>query len=215
MNPQTPTPTPVLVIGTLGELSQGFSPAYLGRLVRLVQSHRPELLLAEIPLESFEQGDPAMPPEYSQGLLPLGRSSDTVVVPVGTPPTQALFTPRGGALLGLRRSLVRGINGLLVRLQGHSPAWMNGRAYGMVCDRLCHLTELLCGGSARREWAAQNSRLLTRVLSAIRRDPGRRVVVTLDCRRRHSLLRALRKQPELRLVTAFAADGGPDTRRHP
>ena len=209
MTPQTQTvQTPVVVLGTLGELEQGFSPAYLERLVRLVQLHQPELLLLEIPLESFEGGDPALPPEYRQGLIPLGQLSDTVVVPVGAPPTQALLTPRSGAFLGLRRGLVRGINGLLVGLQRHSPAWMNGMAYGMACDSLCRLTELLCGSAARQEWAEQNSRLLERILEAIRRDPGRRVVVTLDCRRRHSLLRALRRRPELRL-TSFASGRDP------
>lgn len=209
MTPQTQTiQTPVVVLGTLGELEQGFSPAYLERLVRLVQLHQPELLLVEIPLESFEGGDSALPLEYRQGLIPLGQLSDTVLVPVGAPPTQTLLTPRGGAFLGLRRSLVRGINGLLVSLQQHSPTWMNGMAYGMVCHSLCRLNELLCGSAARQEWAEQNSRLLGRILSAIRRDPGRRVVVTLDCRRRHSLLRALRRQPELRLAS-FAARRDP------
>ncbi|MCL6526338.1 MAG: hypothetical protein K6T57_05575 [Thermaceae bacterium] len=209
MTPQTQTiQTPVVVLGTLGELEQGFSPVYLERLVQLVQQQQPELLLVEIPLEAFEQGDSALSPEYRQGLIPLGQLSDMVVVPVGAPPTQTLLTPRDGAFWSLRRSLIRGINGLLVRLQQHSPTWMNGMVYGMVCDNLCRLTELLCGSAARQEWAEQNSRLLSRILSAIQRDPGRRVVVTLDCRRRHSLLRALRKQPELRLAS-FAAGRGP------
>ncbi len=197
------TRTPVVVLGTLGELEQGFSPAYAERLVRLVQQQQPELLLAEIPLESFEHGGTALPLEYRQGLIPLGQLSDTVVVPVGARPTQTLLIPKGRVFLGLRRSLVRGINGLLVGLQRHSPTWMNGLVYGIVCDNLCHLTEALCGATARREWAEQNSRLLSGILSAIRQDPGRRVVVTLDCRRRHALLRALRRQPELRVVSSL------------
>ncbi|MDX2004165.1 MAG: hypothetical protein SFU83_02720 [Meiothermus sp.] len=208
MNPQSPNKTPVVVIGTLGELEQGFNPVYLERLVRLVQLQQPELLLVEIPMESFEHDDPALPPEYRQGLVRLGQLSDAVVVPVGAPPTQALLTPKGGAFWGLRRSLVRGTNGLLVSLQQHSPRWMNGMAYGMVCDSLCRLTELLCGSAARREWAEQNNRLLERILGAIQRDPGRRVVVTVDCRRRHSLLRALGRQPALRLAS-FASGRDP------
>ncbi|MDX2004168.1 MAG: hypothetical protein SFU83_02735 [Meiothermus sp.] len=61
MKPQPSTLTPVRVIGTLGELGQGFSPAYLGRLGRPVQLHRPELL-AEIPLQFF-----ALEPSTRQG----------------------------------------------------------------------------------------------------------------------------------------------------
>jgi len=193
--------TSVVVIGTLGELQEGFSPAYSAQLSNIVQELKPELLVAEIPREDFEQHSfTRLPLEYQQGLLPLAQFSDTVIVPVGAPPTGSLLTPKGGFLLGLRGVLVKGLNGLLVWLQGQSPKRMNGLFYGLACERICHTTQVLCGPAARKDWQAQNRRLLDNLLVAIRQDPGRRVVVTLDCRRRHQLLRMLAKVPEVQLL---------------
>ena len=92
------------------------------------------------------------------------------------------------------------LNGLLVWFQGQSPTRMNGPLYGLACEGICHTTQMLCGPAAQRDWQTQNQHLLDNVLAAIRQDPGRRVVVTLDCRRRHQLSRMLARVPEVQLL---------------
>ena len=101
MSPHDPNKTTVVVIGTLGELEKGFSSLYAAQLSNIVQELKPELLVAEIPRTDFEQSGSAwLPLEYQQGLLPLARFSNTVIVPVGTRHAGSLLTPKGGFLLG-------------------------------------------------------------------------------------------------------------------
>jgi len=59
---------------------------------------------------------------------------------------------------------------------------------------------LLADGEARRAWEAKNQELLEGILWILRRDPGRRVLVALDCRRKHWLRRRLRSVPEVTVV---------------
>lgn len=214
MNSQNLNKTPVVVIGTLGELEQGFSSKYAQQLFNIVQELKPELLIAEIPRTNFERASARLPLEYQQVLLPLAQFSDTVVVPVGSPPAGSLLTPRGGLLLSLRRLLVDGLNDLLIGLQGQSPQRINSPLYGLACGYICHGIGMLCGPTALKDWQAQNQQLLENVLAAIQQDPGRRIVVTLDCRRKHQLLGMLARVPEVQLLDYRSAlrqskSGGP------
>ncbi len=45
-----------------------------------------------------------------------------------------------------------------------------------------------------------NEVILNNILAAVQRDPGRRVLVTVDCRRRHRLEKQLRRAPGIDLV---------------
>ena len=191
------------MLGTLGEAhaeSAGYDMQTLERLVREIE---PDLLCAEIRPEDWEAGDPeGATPEYRDVLLPLSRRTDIVVVPVAGARNPGLITPRSGRLLGLRSLAVRMLNAHLrwMRRSARSPEQINSGWWGALCDRTCSMTASLCGRETRREWDEANRAILEKVLAAIRRDPGRRVLVTLDCRRRHRLERDLRRAPEVELV---------------
>lgn len=82
----------------------------------------------------------------------------------------------------------------------NSPRVINSGFIGQLCDWNCVLTAWVCGRQVQRDWEQANQALLNNVVNAVRRDPGRRILVTVDCRRRHRLERELRKQLEMELV---------------
>lgn len=191
------------VLGTLGELHLEPIGYDLATLRRIVSEARPDLLCAEIHPDVWTANDlEGMPPEYREALVPLSRRTDIVVVPVAGSRTQDLVVPKGGRFLALRRMLVAILDAHLRWMQRGTRGVraLNSGAWGAVCDVLCGLTARLCGRDVRREWDAANRALLENVLVAIRRDPGCRVLVTVDCRRRHRLERELRHEPEVDVV---------------
>lgn len=193
----------VAVLGTLGEMHLQGSGFDLDTLGRIVADIRPDLLCAEIRPDDWATRDfDGLPPEYRDTLLPLSRRTDMVLVPVAGARSMELIKPRGGRFLAVRSTLVRILNAHLRWMQsgGRGVRKLNSGAWGAVCDRLCSLTARLCGREARRAWDAANRALHENVLVAIRRDPGRRVLVTVDCRRRHRLEQNLRADPHVELV---------------
>ena len=77
---------------------------------------------------------------------------------------------------------------------------MNSDVFDAICDALCAFHLRLSGPEVRRAWEETNRGMLTNILAAIRRDPGRRVLVTVDCRRRRWLANRLRQAPGVELV---------------
>ena len=49
-------------------------------------------------------------------------------------------------------------------------------------------------------WDVANQQVVDNILTAARRDPGTRILVTVDCRRRHRLQQQLSKISEIELV---------------
>lgn len=194
----------VAVLGTLGEAHAESDGYGLDALERVVREIEPDLLCTEIRPEDWAAGAlEEVEPEYRDVLVPLSRRTDIVIVPVAGSRNPGLIAPRSGPLLALRSLAVRILNAHLRWMQrtARGPEQINSGWWGAVCDRLCSLTATLCGPDARREWDAANRAILEKVLDAVRRDPGRRVLVTLDCRRRHRLERDLRRVPEVDLVS--------------
>lgn len=193
----------VSVLGTIGELHLepvGFDLAVLTRIVR---EARPDLLCAEIhPYDWATHERDRLPPEYRDALLPLSRRTDIVVVPVSGYGRMDLAQPRKGPFLAMRTFLVRLLNAHLRWMQSgkRGVKALNSGTWGTVCDRLCSLTARLCGRDVLDAWDEANRTLFENVLEAIRRDPGRRVLVTVDCRRRHRLERELRRVTEVDLL---------------
>ena len=193
----------VAVLGTLGELHTepiGYDLDTLSRIVREIQ---PDLLCAEIHPDDWAAQDlDGMPPEYRETLVPLSRRTGIVIVPVAGSRDRGLMTPGGGQFLALRTFLVGILNAHLRWMQSgdRGLAAINSGAWGAVCDGLCCLTANLCGSDVRREWDAANRAIFENVLAAVRRDAGCRVLVTVDCRRRHRLERELRRVREVGLV---------------
>ncbi len=195
--------TRVAVLGTLGHLHETAVAYDLATLRRLVREIEPDLLCAEIRARDWASHDLRRAgPEYTRTLLPLSRRTDIVVVPVGAPGEPELVVPRGSRLLRLRKLLVRFLNWHLGALQrmASSPRAINSGPWGTVCDGLCTMTAWICGREALEAWDSANRAILENVLAAVRRDPGRRVLVTVDCRRRHRLERSLREVDTVEVV---------------
>ncbi len=193
----------VAVLGTLSEQHRQSTAYDLQVLARLVSQLQPDLLCAEVRPDHWETGDlTEMSVEYREALVPLCKRNDIVLVPVAGVEVGAFVVPRGGRWCGLRVALAGWLDWqlrLMQRVAGR-PEAINSGAFGRVCGWMCELIARVCGPEARRTWAAANDQMVQNVLTAVRRDPGRRVLVTVDCRRRHLLERRLRACDEIEVV---------------
>ncbi len=193
--------TRIAVLGTLGDLHRESVTYNVRELSRLVEELEPDLLLAEIPRDHWENGEfDQLPLEYREGLIPLAQVTDMVVVPVGAPPAEVLVVPQNGRLLELRYSLVDLHNRLLAWLQLALAQHINSPVFGFACRIICGVIAFLCGKKARRAWAAQNALVINNVLAAVAWDPAQTVVVTVDCRRRHLLIAQLHRMRGIKVV---------------
>jgi len=193
----------VAVLGTLSDLHRESIAYDLKVLARLVRRVQPDLLCAEIGRDPWETRDLArMPVEYREALVPVCKRSDIVLVPVAGAEANPSIVLRGGRWWSLRSALVGLLNWHLRLMQrlASTPEAINSGTFGAMCSWMCGLIAWAGGPEARRAWAATNDRLLQNILAAVRRDPGRRVLVTVDCRRRHLLDRQLRTFPEIEVV---------------
>lgn len=193
----------VAVIGTLAELHSEPIAYDLRTLTRLVKELQPDLLCAEIHPEAWQAGDLSrLPPEYREALVPLSRRTNIIIVPVSSAQEQDLLRPRGGPFLAARRAVVALLNGQLRLMQrlANGPRAINSGLFGLLCDAMCSATAWVCGPQTQQVWDETNRALQENVAEAVRRDPGRRVLVTVNCRRSRRLEQGLRRIPEVRLV---------------
>jgi hypothetical protein len=198
--------TPIAVLGTLAELHREPIRYNLACLTRLVEELNPDLLCAELRRDAWEGGDWAtLPVEYREALIPLAARTNIVIVPIQGPAGCGLGAPQTGPVLGLRRSVARWLDDLLRWLQRRAdgPYAINSGAFGHLCHAICLLEAWNGGVAVRRAWQAANRALLENILAAVRRDPGVRVLVSVDCRRRHQLAASLRHLDEVELVDVW------------
>lgn len=199
----TATRSRVAILGTLAELHLEPIQYNLKVLRRLVKDIQPDLLCAEIHPDDWQVGElTSLPPEYREALVPLSRRTDIIIVPVSGSRERELFVPRGERLAVLRSLIVRLLNGQLRLMQrlANGPGAINSGFFGWMCDDVCRFTAWVCGQQAQQAWEQANQAIVNNILNAIQRDPGQRVLVTVDCRRRHQLDQALRRLPEVELV---------------
>ncbi|GMR11795.1 MAG: hypothetical protein BMS9Abin28_2639 [Anaerolineae bacterium] len=196
----------VAILGTLAELHREPIRYDLKTLSQLVRDLKPDLLCAEIHPEDWRAGDSEkLSAEYREALVPLSRRTDIVIIPVSNSQGSFSFVPQEGPLLGLRSLLVRMLTWELRLMQrlANGPRALNSGFFGFMCDLNCALTAKVCGAETQATWDATNGGLVVNIQAAIRRDPGRRVLVTVDCRRRHRLVHDLSRSPELDIVDYF------------
>ncbi len=197
-------PTHLSLLGTLGSLHTEPLRYDLACLRSLVERLEPDLLGIEADPEAWERGElGGAPPEVRESLVPAARRTDTVIVPLGGPSSLELAPPTHGDLAHFRAGLLRGTNRLLTGLQRtlDSPEGVNSALFGHVCGFLCSVEAAAASEEGRRAWEAANQRILERLLWAVRRDPGRRVLVAVQCRRVHWLEARLRAvETEIALV---------------
>jgi hypothetical protein len=162
------------ILGTAGSW-HALLPCYpLRRLGELVRAFAPDLLCAEINRDDWEARRlEAVPLEYRECLLPLCRQLGVIVVPVG----DRWAVPASPLRLAL--------------LLGAGPRWMCRPA--MV--------------RWQRAWARLfrgaepvNADLVARILEAVRRDPGRRVLVVVRVERCYAVLEGLGRESEVEVV---------------
>lgn len=192
--------TRLALLGTLGHLHTEPLHYDLACLRKLVEALEPDLLGVEMGPDAWERGNfSGAPVEVREGLVPAARRTDTVIVPLGSPSPGELAPPEGGGLAWLRTNLMRGTDRLLTGLQRivDGPEGVNSSLFGHACGFICSLEETVASDIGRRAWEATNERILERLLWAVRRDPGRRVLVAVQCRRIHWLEPPLRRQTDL------------------
>jgi hypothetical protein len=168
-----PERTPVGVLGTVGAWHR-WAPGYsLHHLEALVRCFAPDLLCAEINRADWEASRSAtFPPEYRDRLVPLCQELGVIVVPVGDR-WRGLPSP-------LR---------LALPLRAGS-GWVNSA----TADRWHRAWARLYPGSRQA-----NRELVARILEAVHRDPGRRVLVTVRVERRYAVVDGLRQADEVTL----------------
>ena len=192
--------TRLAVLGTLSDLHYQPITFDLNCLRALVADLAPDLLCAEITREAWEGGNLSTAAlEVREALAPVVAATDIVLVPVlPTLKQYADFTPA----TGWHRDLVRTFDRLLQwgQREADRPEAVNGALFGAFCHTLCALTELMWTAEDRAAWEAQNRALAENIVQTVRRDIGRRVLVAVQCQRKHWLDARLRRQADVELV---------------
>ncbi len=185
------------VLGTLSELHRQPIAYDLACLRRLVTEAAPDILCAEITREAWEAGDPSQTPvEVREALAPVEAATDIVLVPVAPTPRQyADFAPEAG----WRRQVVKVFDHLLQwgQRRANRPETINGLLFGAFCHTVCWLIERTWTMDERLAWEAQNQAIGDNILQAVRRDPGRRVLVAVQCQRLHRLVPLLHAHADM------------------
>ncbi|MBI4319629.1 MAG: hypothetical protein HY675_14160 [Chloroflexi bacterium] len=197
----------IALLGTLRELHTVLPEYDLPRLEELVAAKKPDLLCVEVDRVAWETDDLGGSPIESRDVLAgLARSSEITLVPIGgggrSWSDSGVDLPRHGILATFRRRLSAWLDTMtvdLMKLAGR-PEAVNSPLVEHLCGILCDLQVMLANGEARRAWTARNQELLDSVVWIVRRDPGRRILVALDCRRKHWLRSKLRSVPDVKLA---------------
>ena len=195
--------TRVAVLGTLADLHREPIRYNLACLTDLVEELNPDLLFAELQREAWEAGDVSDAPiEYREALIPLAARTNIVIVPIqGAAGCESVMAHNEG-IARPRRAILRWLDGLLrwFQLRADGPRAIHSGSFGHLCHTICLLEAWVGGPATRQAWDAANRALLENVLTAVRRDPGVRVLITVDCRRWHLLAERLRHVGEVELV---------------
>ncbi len=184
--------TRLAALGTLSDLHRQPIAFDLACLRSLVARLAPDLLCAEVTTAAWEGRDLTTAAlVVREGLVPVVRATNVVLIPVVSDPRE--FDDFGVAG-GWRKRGVRTLRRLLQwggRRASRVEA-INGAWFGQFCHALCWVTEQLWSPAERVRWEAQTQSLADNVLRAVRRDPGRRVLVVVQCQRLHRLVPLLK-----------------------
>lgn len=181
-------PTRIAILGTMSDLHRQPIAYDLNCLKKIVAEAAPDLLCAEITVEDWEHTDFARASvEVREALAPVIASTDIVLIPVA--PSRHRydsFAPESG----WRRSWTAAFDRLLRwgQRRAGSARNVNGPWFGAFCHTVCWLTERLWNSRDRAGWEEQNRELVANVVRALERDPGRRVLLAVQCQRLHHLI---------------------------
>ncbi len=172
----------------------------LAALAAIVEQVAPDLLCVELPRLDWESGNLAQSPvEVRHSLLPLAELSAVVVVPVA-PDSREFndFAPQAGWRAGLSHRLDKALS--QAQRAASSAEAVHGWLFEGVCHTLCLVNAMSWDAEARQAWEEQNQAIADNILQAARHDPGRRILVAVQCQRIHWLQPRLRRQPDFELV---------------
>ncbi len=192
--------TRLALLSTLAETHTQSIQYNLDALANLVETLNPDLLCVELPRPSWEAHDLTRASvEVRESLLPAAALTDVVILPVAPDTRQYVdFTPKQG----WRGRFAQAMGRALIRAQraANNVDAIHAMLYQNVCHTLCLTSEMFWTAEARREWHTQNEKLLKNILQAVQQDPGRRVLVALQCQCIHWLEPKLKEHPAITLV---------------
>ena len=195
--------TRLAILGTMSDLHSQPIGYDLECLRKVVADLAPDLLCAEITMESWEREDLSTASlEIRAALAPIIASTEIVLIPIApTPERYTDFAPESG----WRRRLVRSFDRILRwgQVQADDVQTVNGPWFGAFCHTLCWLTETLWTPKARTAWERQNQELVENIVRAVQRDSGRRVLVAVQCQRLHRLIPLLHAHDDLFTIMAY------------
>ncbi len=197
------TRTHLAILGTVADLHCQAIPYDLTCLRQVVIDRSPDLLYAEITRETWEQGDLSSAMlEIREALAPVEAATDIVLVPVA--PSQRRFD-EFAPVTGWRRYVVRSLRRILRwgQRKAGTPEAINGFWFGAFCHSICALSELTWSPQERAIWDEQNREMVENIIQAVRRDPGRRVLVVVQCQRVHRLTPLLRRYDDDIQIVSF------------
>ena len=191
----------VAVLGVLADLHGEAVQCDLKPLRQLILEIQPDLICAEIQWIDWLSGNLAAAPRaIRETIIPLCRRTDMVIIPVGGPALKEYGISPADHFL--KAQVIRALNGLhrISWAVINHPAAINSAAYSLCCNLTCAAELNLCGQTAKKVWQEANDTIYKNILEALIRDPGRRVLVTIDCRRRQWLMKQLARTPQVDLV---------------
>ncbi len=193
--------TRLALLSTLAETHTEAIQYNLKALAKVVEYLNPDILCVELPRQRWEDHDLSRASiEVRESLLPIADLTDVVVLPMMSPDTRQFsdFTPKSGWRGWCSDTLSRA----LVRAQraANDIDAIHAKTYQNMCHTLCMTSEMFWTAKARGEWHEQNCTMLENILRAVRHDPGRRVLVALQCQRVHWLEPKLKKISDIDLV---------------
>jgi hypothetical protein len=193
---ENPPKTRLAILRTMGSLHAEPLGYDLDSLRAIILHVGPDLLCADITREDWENNTLSNTTlEVREALAPVIKMSDTVLVPVAPTPEQFsdYQAPPGW------RHVLSGWFGRLLQWGqrvANRPEAIHGLAFEVFCHTICVLTETTWTSTDRAAYGGRYEALAKNILQAIRRDPGRRVLVVIQCQWHHTLEPVLKRQAE-------------------
>jgi hypothetical protein len=194
------TKTRLALLSTLSEMHTQSIRYNLAALTGIVNQVSPDFLCVELSRRDWEMGNLVQAPvEVGCGLLPPAEKSDVVVVPVAPDARQFNdFAPKAGWRAGVACWLAQALR--KAQRTANKAETIHAWLFEGVCHTLCALNRMSWDAQARRAWNAQNQAILDNILKVARRDPGRRMLIAVQCQRIHWLEPRLKRVPDIELV---------------
>ena len=218
--------TSVVLIGTIQDRHLTSERYPMALLRSVIQSAQPDVILAEIPPDRFEDAwigyeavgtvtEPRVSrfPEYEHVIFPLKSEMGFDIIPVAAW-TRPMAEFRAGALNRIandprRReewqtyaAAIDTMNAAL-RDQHDDPVFIHSRAYdAIIKDGLTPYATLFAGDLGGGGWEAINMAHFTKVSAALDRfrGQGKTVVITFGAAHKYWFRRKLEQRPDVRLV---------------